>query len=328
MIPTFVFISMTILCVSTIMGLFTNAIIITVNVVDKIKGKSISASDLILVTMGVSNVIFQLIMLANDFCSLLDSNLYFSKEVYIIFSVVLNASIFSSFWFTVCLSINYYFQIVIFTHPFLIRLKLAVFRFIPQLLMASVFVSLGTCIPVIWNIIVYDNDFNMTINQTAEISLPELNLVYMVISTLISCSLPLVLVGIANGLIIKSLVTHTHKSDRNEKGDLSARAEGRIRAARTLSCLLFIYISFYVSEILMFTDVFPPSSPGLCACLIVIYSYPPAQSIVLIFGSPKLKQAAVNIMRRMGGFKEEKSKTATVSFIKFNIKKVVPPPAT
>ncbi|XP_075063421.1 taste receptor type 2 member 40-like [Mixophyes fleayi] len=327
MLPTFLVLSMTILGVSTLMGLFTNTIIIAVNVIDKVKGKTLSPSDLILVTMGVSNVIFQFIMLANDFLSLLESTLYFSKEVYLIFSVVLNMPIFSSFWFTACLSINYYFQIVIFTHPFLIRIKQAVFRFIPQLLMASIFVSLGTCLPVIWYTIIYDNDFNMTSNETVEISYPELNMLYLIISNLISCSLPLVLAGIANGLIIRSLVTHTLKSDRNEKGDLSARAEGRIRAARTISCLLFIYISFYISEILMFTDAFPPSSPGLCACLIVIYSYSPAQSIVLIFGSPKLKQAAVKIIRRIGGFNEEKSKTPTVLFIKLNIKKTVDSPA-
>ncbi|XP_040275658.1 taste receptor type 2 member 40-like [Bufo bufo] len=321
MLPTFLLISMTILGITTVIGSIGNSIIIAVNITDKIKGKVLSPSDQILLMMGLFNVLFQFIMIINDFLSFLDSDFYFSEMVYILFSAIINFPVFTSFWLTACLSISYCFQIVIFTHPFLVRLKFAVFQFIPQLLITSVLISLATCIPVIWNTIMYDQRFNMTSNQTMEAFSPHLTVEYLIISNLISCSLPLVLAGIANGLIIKSLVAHTKKAVRNAKGDLNARTEGQVRAARTISCLLFIYVCFYISELLLFTEMFPPSSPAICVCLVIIYSYSPAQSIVLILGSPKLKQASVSIIHCLQGFNKEVDTSPSVAFIKLNIKR-------
>ncbi|XP_053303938.1 taste receptor type 2 member 40-like [Spea bombifrons] len=315
MLPVFIIASMAIVTLSTLVGVFTNTLIIAVNLMDKAKGKSLGSSDLILVTLGASNVLFQFTMLANDFVSFLYTDLYFSDQVYITFTVLLILPIYSSFWFTVCLSVYYCLQIVIFTHPFLIRLKMGLSQLIPQLLIVSVFTSVTTGLPSAWNVYRDAQDLNTSTNESTEISVPKLNIVYLLPTNIISCSLPLVLVGIADGLIIKSLVAHRYKADRNAKGVPSARAEGRVRAARTISCLLFLYMSFYISEILMFIDAFPPSSPGFCACLMVIYSYSPAQSIVLILGSPKLKQVSLSLLRRTGGMNRKRSKTTNVLFI-------------
>ncbi|KAG8596448.1 hypothetical protein GDO81_001905, partial [Engystomops pustulosus] len=295
MLPAFILVSMIVLGVSTVMAVFTNSFIIAVNLIDKAVSKSLSPSDLIVITLCVSNIFFQLIMLINDYMSFVCGDIYFQDEVYIISTVLLILPIYCSFWFTVCLSVNYYLQIVIATHPLLIRLKLAVARLVPQLILASLFISFATGLPAAWNFHHDSPSVNISMNESVEISVPSLNVVYLLPSNLISCSIPLILVAITNGLIIKSLVAHN--SDKNTKGELSARAEGRVRAARTISCLLFLYISFYISEILVFIEIFPQSSPGFCTCLMIIYGYSPAQSIVLIFGSPKLKQVSLSLVR-------------------------------
>lgn len=319
MLPVFIVASMVILAMSTVMTVFTNSLIIAVNLIDKAMSKDLSPSDLIVVTLCISNIIFQLLMLINDYISFMETTLYFSYEVYVVFTVMLILPIYSNFWFTVCLSVNYYLQIVIFSHPFLIRLKIGVSKLVPQLLMSSFLVAMVTGIPAAWNFLQGPQDINIsTSNDSMEISVPKLNIAYLLPSNLISCSLPLVLVGVANGLIIKSLVTHKHKLDRNANGELSARAEGRVRAAKTISCLLFLYLSFYISEILMFIDAFPPNSPGFCTCLMVIYSYSPGQSIVFIFGSPKLKQVSLRLFHSKAGIKKRKSNTPKVLFIKLS----------
>ncbi|XP_018413700.1 PREDICTED: taste receptor type 2 member 9-like [Nanorana parkeri] len=324
MLPVFILALMTVLALSTLIAVFTNSLIIVVNLIDKAKGKHFSPSDLIVVTLCISNIIFQFTMLINDYMSFIESDVYFTDEVYTVSVVFLILPIYSSFWFTVCLSINYYLQIVISTHPVLIRLKLAGSQLIPPLIMASLFISLATGLPAAWNIYRDPLELNISNNESEEASYPKLSTAYLLPSNLVSCSLPLVLVGVANGLIIKSLVTKTHKSDRNAKGEMSARAEGRVRAARTISCLLILYISFYVAEILVFIEVFPQSSPEFCACLVVIYGYSPAQSIVLIFGSPKLKQVFVTIfLYCTGGINKGKPRTPTVLFIKLKEKKNV-----
>ncbi|XP_063312568.1 taste receptor type 2 member 40-like [Pelobates fuscus] len=319
MLPIFILASMAILGLSTLIGVLTNTFIIVVNIIDKIKGKNLSSPDLILATLSASNVLFQFIMLTNDYVSFLHTDLYFTDKVYITFTVLLILPVYSSFWFTVCLSVYYCLQIVIFTHPLLIRLKLAVSRWVPHLLIASIFTSMTTGLPAAWNFYRDEQDFNTSSDQNTEISVPKLNVIYLLPSNLISCSLPLVLVGIADVLILKALVTHRHKVDRNTNGESSGHAEGRVRAARTISCLLVLYLLFYISEIFMFIDVFPPSSPGFCTCLMVIYSYPPAQSIVLILGSPKLKQVSLNLLRCTGAFYTDPPKT--VFFIKLSFKK-------
>ncbi|XP_071982175.1 taste receptor type 2 member 40-like [Engystomops pustulosus] len=321
MLPAFILVSMIVLGVSTVMAVFTNSFIIAVNLIDKAVSKSLSPSDLIVITLCVSNIFFQLIMLINDYMSFVCGDIYFQDEVYIISTVLLILPIYCSFWFTVCLSVNYYLQIVIATHPLLIRLKLAVARLVPQLILASLFISFATGLPAAWNFHNDSPNINISMNESVEISVPSLNVVYLLPSNLISCSIPLILVAITNGLIIKSLVAHN--SDKNAKGELSARAEGRVRAARTISCLLFLYISFYISEILVFIEIFPQSSPGFCTCLMIIYGYSPAQSIVLIFGSPKLKQVSLSLVRCVGGVNKEKPKEPTVLFIKLRMKKTV-----
>ncbi|XP_073509655.1 taste receptor type 2 member 40-like [Phyllobates terribilis] len=319
MVPAFVLVSLIVLGASTVMAVFTNSFIIAVSLIDNAKSKNLSSSDLIVVTLCVSNIFFQLFMLVNDYMSFLFFDIYYSDEVYILFTVLLILPIYCSFWFTVCLSVNYYLQIVIATHPFLIRLKLAAAQLVPQLIIASVFISFVTSLPAAWTFYHDPASFNITANESFEISVLSQNVIYMLPSNLISCSLPLILVGIANGLIIKSLIAHN--SDRKVKGELSARAEGRLRAARTISCLLFLYMSFYISEILLFLEAFPQSSPGFCTCLMIIYIYSPAQSVVLIFGSPKLRQAYLSLFCCVGGISEEKPKTPTVLFIKLRMKK-------
>ncbi|XP_069820261.1 taste receptor type 2 member 40-like [Dendropsophus ebraccatus] len=312
--PTFIVASMTILGASTIFGVFTNLLIVTVNFVDKIRGRKLNPSDLIMVTLGAFNIFFQFIMLVNDYVSFLDGNLYSSEQIYTLFTVLLVLPIFSSFWITVCLSVYYYLQISIFTHPFLIRLKLGVSQLIPKLLMASVVTSVANGIPAAWYRYIDRLSLGISSNQSLELTTSKVNIVYMLPSTVISCSLPLTLIGIANGVIIKSLLTHSYKEDRNAKGDLSPRTEARIRAARTIGTLLLLYISFYVSEVLLLIGIFPRNSPVFCACLMVIYVYPPAQSVVLILGSPKLKQISLALLRCL--FTKEKPKSIEILFIK------------
>ncbi|XP_073527149.1 taste receptor type 2 member 40-like [Phyllobates terribilis] len=240
--PTFIVASMTILGASTIFGVFTNLMIVTVNFVDKVRGRKLNPSDLIMVTLGTFNVFFQFIMLINDYVSFLNRDLYSSDQIYTLFTMLLILPIFSSFWFTVCLSVYYYLQIIIFTHPFLIRLKLGVSELIPKLLMASIFTSVANGIPAAWYRYKDHLSLNISSNQGSELTVPKVNVVYMLPSTIISSSLPLT---------------------RN--------------------------------------------SPGFCACLMIIYIYPPAQSMVLITGSPKLKQISLALLRCLLGKKQPKT---------------------
>ncbi|NP_001165499.1 taste 2 receptor member 39 [Xenopus tropicalis] len=317
MLPIFLLVSMAILGATTILGIATNLVIVVVNLVDRVKGKSLNPSDLILVTLGLSNMTFQFSMTANDFLSILWSDLYFSDAVYTTFITLLLFPIFSSFWFTVCLCVYYCLQIVIFTHPFLVQLKLKISQLVPFLLATSVFISVVISIPGIWSTYRDPPISNISNNQSLEMELPKLSFTYLFYSNIIGCSLPLVFVGISNCLILKSLISKSTMFEKNKSDVYSPRTEARERAARTVGCLLLLYMAFYISEIFMFVDFFPPGSPGFCTCLMVIYSYPPTQSVILIFGSPKLKKALLNLLHfsKICGMEQiETPKILSVSF--------------
>uniref|UniRef100_A0A8C5P971 Taste receptor type 2 n=1 Tax=Leptobrachium leishanense TaxID=445787 RepID=A0A8C5P971_9ANUR len=320
MLPVFLLISMVILGATTIMGTISNCIILSVNLIEKAKGKSLGSSDLIMVTLGISNIIFQFVMTANDFLSVLWSDLYFSDGVYAIINTLLFFPIFSSFWFTVCLSVYYCLQIVIFTHPFLMRLKLGISTLVPIFLVTSVFIAIAISVPAAWS--TYRDPFsgNVSNNETSDDSVPKLSLTYLLPSNIIGCTLPLLLVAISNGLIIRSLKSPNNVAEKGNNTQ-SQRAEARERAARTVGSLLLLYMSFYISEIIMFVDLFPPSSPGFCACLMVIYSYSPAQSIILILGSPKLKKVLLSILRLYEKTSSEEAETTKIVFIKLKDQK-------
>ncbi|XP_073527162.1 taste receptor type 2 member 40-like [Phyllobates terribilis] len=290
MTSVFVLTSMAILGVTTTLGIFTNCVIVSVNLVEKVKGKSLGSSDLILVTLGLSNITFQIVMTANDFLSLLRSDLYYSDEVYATFNALLFLPVYASFWFTVCLCVYYCLQIVIFTNTFLIRVKLEIPKLVPCFLVITVLSSVAISVPAIWSTYREIPIEGAPINQSLESNVPKLSIAYLLTSNIIGCSIPLILVGISNCLILKSLRTNSKNLEKSNSS-ISPRTEARERAARTVGWLLVLYLSFYISEIIMFVDLFPPSSVGFCVCLMVIYIYSPAQSVILILGSPKLKKA-------------------------------------
>ncbi|KAM8962115.1 taste receptor type 2 member 40-like [Pelodytes ibericus] len=294
MLPIFLLISMAILGTTTVLGIISNCIIVSVNVFQKAKGKGLSPSDLILVTLGISNIIFQVVMTANDLMIILWSDIYYIDFICSVIKVLLFIPIFSSFWFTVCLCVYYCLQIVIFTHPFLMRLKMEIPTLVPCFLLTSVLSSVVISVPVFWSTYRDPIYGNLSTNHSLETSVPKLSITYLLPASIIGSTLPLALVAVSNGIILRSLMSLSNKTENKVP---SARAEARERAAYTVGCLLLLYMSFYTSEIMMFTSLFPPNSLGFCACLIVIYIYSPTQSVILILGSPKLKKALLRFFQ-------------------------------
>ncbi|XP_029442226.1 taste receptor type 2 member 40-like [Rhinatrema bivittatum] len=302
MLPLFTLISMVILGMSTLMAVVTNVFIVAVNCLDKTKGRATNACDLIISTLSAFNICFQCTMTANDFFVFLWSEAYFSDQVYAIFNTFLDFTIFSSFWLTVCLCGFYYLQIVLFTHPILVRLKQSISSLVPWMLLWSVLISLLLSFPAAWS--VYKDPINnMTsdsfmANITLDEALPKLSLYYLLFTNIIGCFLPLLLVGISNILIVMSLCVHSRRMEQGGTSLSTPRAEARMGAAKTVTSLLLLYMSFYFSEGLMFLDIFSPTSPWLCVCLMVIYGYAPTQSVILILGSPKLRRMSMKMFHR------------------------------
>ncbi|XP_073527224.1 taste receptor type 2 member 40-like [Phyllobates terribilis] len=297
MLPAFVLLSLTALAISTVIGFFTNSFIIVAHGMDRAKGRNINPRELILFTLGLFNIAYQFSMVANDTVLYLWSDLYFSDNVYTIFSVLLLFTIFSSFWFTFCLCGFYYVMLGTFEKTLFMRLKQNISDVVPWMLLSSVFLSLFISVPVTWNIkkdeYTAQYNENVTDNSTTQQGTPHMSLQYLLVTSIIGCCIPLILVAISNILIIKSLCLHAKHLRKNTGGMSVQSVEASVSAACTVTSLLLLYISFYVSQILLIMAIFDVDSIWFSVCLLVIYAYSPVQSIILILGSPKLKSALV-----------------------------------
>ncbi|KAM4707023.1 taste receptor type 2 member 40-like [Discoglossus pictus] len=300
MLPVYVIVSLSAMSISTLIGFLTNSFIIVAHGMDRAKSRNINPRELILFTLGLFNIAFQCSMAANDTVLYLWSDLYFSDNVYAIFSVILLFTIFSSFWFTFCLCGFYYIMLVTSEQTFFMRVKQSISGVVPWMLVASVLLSLIISVPVAWNITKHNYsiaiDGNVTYNSTVELSTPHMSLRYLLVSSIIGCCVPLVLVAIANILIIKSLCVHAKQLGRNAGGMNVQSVDASVSAARTVTSLLLLYISFYVSQILLIMGVFDVESLWFSVGLVVIYAYSPVQSVILILGSPKLKSTLVRLL--------------------------------
>ncbi|KAG8596458.1 hypothetical protein GDO81_001915, partial [Engystomops pustulosus] len=296
MLPAFILLSLCALAISTVIGFVTNSFIIVAHGMDRAKGRNINPRELILSTLGLFNIAYQCSMVANDTVLYLWSDLYFSDKFYTIFSILLLFTIFSSFWFTFCLCGFYYVMLVTFEKTLFMRLKQNISNVVPWMLFSSVLLSTVISVPVAWNIEkedytsqVYENVTGITDNSTSQEGKPHMSLQYLLVTSIIGCCIPLVLVAISNILIIKTLCLHAKHLGKNKGGMNVQSVDASVSAARTVTSLLLLYISFYVSQILLIMAIFEVDSIWFSVCLVVIYAYSPVQSVILILGSPKLK---------------------------------------
>ncbi|XP_069819555.1 taste receptor type 2 member 39-like [Dendropsophus ebraccatus] len=288
------------MAISTAIGFFTNSFIIVAHGMDRAKGKNINPRELILFTLGLFNIAYQFSMVANDTVLYLWSDLYFSDKVYTIFSILLLFTIFSSFWFTFCLCSFYYVMLGKFEKTLFVRLKQNISEVVPWMLLSSVVLSLSISVPVAWNIKKEDYSDNFNVNATDNSTIhgtPHMSLQYLLVTSIIGCCIPLILVAISNVLIINTLCLHAKHLGKNTGGMNVQSVEASVSAARTVTSLLLLYISFYVSQILLIMAIFDVDSIWFSVCLVIIYAYSPVQSIILILGSPKLKSTLVTFFK-------------------------------
>ncbi|XP_069098279.1 taste receptor type 2 member 40-like [Pleurodeles waltl] len=298
MVPLFILISLAILVTTALWGIITNTFIVVINIKLWAQNKTPTSCDQILLTQAVFSFCFQCTNAANDFLLLLWSKLYFSDQVFPVIYVLLLFTIFSSFWFTVCLCAFYCVSIVTFQQPLMFLIKARLPKLVPWLLLWSVLLSLFTSVPAAWNI-QREGAATAVDNFTTEVSaLPKLSKQYLLMSSTLGCCLPLLFVGMFNLLIIYSLCAHSMRMQRGSMvGFSTPRLGASIGAARMVTALLFLYIFFYTSEILLILKTFAAISPWFCLCLFVIYAYSPLQSIILICGSPKLRRETLGILK-------------------------------
>ncbi|XP_018413692.1 PREDICTED: taste receptor type 2 member 40-like [Nanorana parkeri] len=266
---------------------------------DLIRGRNISPRELILSTLGLFNMFYQLTLIANDLFIFLWNELYFSDKVHTTFSLLLFFTIFSSFWFTVCLCGFYYVNIVSFKHPFFMQLKQRMSEVVNWMLALSILIALTISIPVSWNISKPSISLVTANAPYVKEDISQISPHYLLIASMFGCCIPLVLVGTTDAIVLRSLYTNARLLRRNAGGMSVQSVDASMAAARTITSLLLLYLCFYLSVISLLLNIVLMGSTWFPLCVTVIYSYSPIQSVILILGSPKLKGASLRLFARL-----------------------------
>ncbi|XP_069068714.1 taste receptor type 2 member 9-like [Pleurodeles waltl] len=195
----------------------------------------------------------------------------------------------SNFWFTACLCAFYCVKIVDFNHRVFFWLKLRISKLVPWMLLGSLMWSLALILPGHWSSsAVNSTRSNITTLPTSMSVEENLKEPYVLVGTILCFCIPLML-GIASiTLILTSLFRHTRRMKENASSCSKPRLSAHFGAARMMGCLLLIDVLYLVAEcVSLFASL--PLVKFVFAILVV--SSAPAQSITVILGNCKLRQA-------------------------------------
>ncbi|KAM4637030.1 taste receptor type 2 member 40-like [Discoglossus pictus] len=268
---------------------------------DWLKTRGINSSNLIIDCIGFSNIFLQASLLLNESLYFLFNSFYSQHWVVkSILAVTISLS-FSSLWFCTCLCFYYCVKIINLNAGFFHKLKTYVSTMVPWLLLVSVTLSWVVGLTSYWDLSAeFSIDANFSGNSTSwstysfKSRCSCLFQIYMVISAVAFTIIVSTVVA-----IITSLCKHMRRMKKNTEGFGKASLDSHLAAAKTVTSLLVIYVTFYGAQNIMFNMPTSVSSAVFSICIIVVASFPSVNALVLIMGNRKLK----NVLKQLLGCK-------------------------
>uniref|UniRef100_A0A6I8PQA3 Taste receptor type 2 n=1 Tax=Xenopus tropicalis TaxID=8364 RepID=A0A6I8PQA3_XENTR len=276
--------------VATIAGAFTNAYITLVILFDYFQTKIMSASNKVLVALSLSNVYVSLILSVNSIISFFWPQMYAEPYVKGYILALLIFGIASCAWTTTCLCVFYFVKIINFSSRLLTSFKMRINILVPWLILFSEVVSLGCSF---LTLLPYANSLEPSSNTTLFYSVNSTSGVSGIYTgfmkvTFVAVSLPLLIIFVTTFSTIGSLYLH---SRRMESTGTTNSVTPHRSAVCMMAWLLLLYTVIFVVLFSYFLHPISPPSFGYWMSYNLIYVFTLVQSVVLIQGNPKLKEA-------------------------------------
>ncbi|XP_053550820.1 taste receptor type 2 member 40-like [Bombina bombina] len=285
-------VTITVISIGAVLGTFSNAFIITVIFHDQNGLLSQSPGNQIQFCMGLCNLLLQCVMAVEGIAKCLPFSWLGSKEFRSVAHILFYTFVTLSFWLTAWLCTFYCVTIVRFNHRVMRSLKLRLPDVVLKLFLVTVLVSFCIGLPSIINVHNKCNQ-NKTENCMANNNETTNNVFirdiqYGLTFLALGSSLPLVLALLSIGFTVSSLLTHIRQMKLNVSTVRSHQLEAHYRACRTMTLLIIVYVIFNVSEgIMAFFTI--PNHNVINITASFIHLYPAAQAVIVVCGSPKLK---------------------------------------
>ncbi|KAG8433424.1 hypothetical protein GDO86_012093 [Hymenochirus boettgeri] len=286
----------TILIVDYISGLVSNVFILSVHFHCWLKGETLSSSDLIIVGLAFSSIIYSLVKCST--CIILFYSPGMSSLRPIIYTLCFTSiySFYSSTWLGTCLCFFFYVKIINFQSRFFSWLKMKIDTLVPWMIFAAEVFSVFNSLLYIFTYL----DVN-PVNSTdpffsSQISSCRTTYSFNPSFQIINTFIPILIATVTTSHIIVSLYKHIHRMRQNIGDGDGPSLKVHKRAAFTMFHLLVFYITVYG-----ITVGFVTPQGGVLGWILYILSslYAFVQSIILILGNNRLLQTCVKILNRL-----------------------------
>ncbi|XP_066472923.1 taste receptor type 2 member 40-like [Tiliqua scincoides] len=268
-----------------LVGFTSNAFIIAVIVTEWAKSRSLNSSELLLLSLGTSNICCTVSLNVSIFDF---RNIETTQAIY----TFGNIAMLSRFWFTAWLCVFYCIKIVNSTHFLFLWCKQRISQLLPWILLASAAISILASVFAFHLVPVHLQSNTTTVNMT-DMGREELEIKvlpsFMTFFLVNGSSFPLLVVFLCSIVTVASLYRHVCQMTGKDSSLRNSQTEAHFKAARAMLFLFFLYLSNYIAMILVSIARIEESAHFVCFMVIMGYSL--AQAVILVWVNPKLKQA-------------------------------------
>lgn len=285
--------------IESMAGLLGNGAVLAVCSTSCIRSKILSSYDMIMIFLSLSRFSLQSWMMLDLFLSLFCETSYYEENLFVIFKTVFMFLNYSSLWFAAWLSVFYCTKIASFTQSFFIWLKQRISSLVPWMLITSSLFSFATSLPFAWDVYDVHNNFTapLTMTNSSERRVTmKASFFLLILLCNAGVALPLIVFVVSSILLIRSLWIHTRQMQNNATGFRDASLEAHIGAIKSIFSFLILYVTYFISLVLILSNIFLPLSIGESMCLAVMAACPTGHSMVLIWSNPKLRELPARIL--------------------------------
>ncbi|XP_072264353.1 taste receptor type 2 member 140-like [Pyxicephalus adspersus] len=265
-------------------GLGIQSFVVALNVIDWLKGRSITRADKIITSIGISRFFFHTACLLSLVSMFFVSNI--PELIPILISFILQSSTISNIWLSTLLSIFFYFMVSTCSNNVFLRLKAIISRKVVCLIIASVLLSVGYSFFyfLVNDIIFFRNSTHHSISDSQQ---KQKILAYI---SFLWSTVPLFMFFMASILLIILLAYHISKMNNHGNSMSNTDTYHRTMKFTVFSFIVFALGIFIIFELQMgFLDIL------FVGIMVNIYTI--LQSALLIYVATKLRNQFFRIIR-------------------------------
>ncbi|XP_014426149.2 taste receptor type 2 member 7-like [Pelodiscus sinensis] len=282
-----------------IVGMIANGLIVVVNCLEWIRSRNLSYCDMILTSLGISRLFFQCMIIINTTIYQISSEDNARLDLLRTLDFLWSFTNTLSLWFASLLSVFYCAKIANFSQPIFLCLKWRLLGLMPQLLMGTFLVSFVTSLSSVYSIdrkYINNSMTNLPGNTTGEWTYYTNFSSGLFILYMLCHSFPFIIFIVSSALLIMSLWRHTKRMEKTTGSCRDTVTQVHVRAIQGQLSFIIFHISYFVAQVILFTELFANSLSTSVWCGVIMVAYPSVHSVILVLGNPKLKKVAMRAL--------------------------------